>query len=374
MTGAVMAGLLTSGASAVDRPVFHKMDQPVAWLSYDDGKYLSVMTHYRGLERVTSVLCGTNVGGVPRPAKSGFELQWLQPLCSWTKYSEGNIQLEKFYRGWRESYVARATERLLRMVGFAPNATYKGTLLVDEYNQGLPQKWTLPSGDVPFIVAYMRNQFSQANIAPSATKPVLLLELIDANGTVSDDDSAFLNTYYDMAAIDDQDVHAFFTKADERKNDCFAATANAHTVGASVGEYIMAKTVDQLEKLELGKVGGLIVGLIASKLVYDYCKDPLTSLFTDVVRDANGHPVCADGTPVQLDHHKPQTCFSTISKVAAGGVVALVLSAVVWEFVEEAKANAAAEAACIACQAGDDSYQDGYDAPAVAPATAPAAA
>jgi hypothetical protein len=317
MIGAVMAGLLSGGVSAVVRPVFQKADQPVAWFKYDGGKYPWVMVYHPGLERVTNILCGTKINGAPQPAASAADLQGLQALCCWTKYSEGNIQLEKVYRGYRESYAAKATERVLSALGFAPNATYKGTLLVDEYVAGMPQNWVLRSEDVPYIVAYLRDNFIKAGIAPLAIKPVLLLEVIEANGSVSAEDSAFLNTYFDVVTADDQEARAFFTKAGERKNDCFAATASAHTVGATVGESIMASTVDKFEKLEIKKLGGVFLGGLMIALAPE-------------IRRLIVSPVA-------------EHLNSTRTKIIVGSVAALVLAVAAYEFMEEAKLNAAAE-------------------------------
>ena len=227
-----MAGLLTSSVFAVARPVFQKMDQSVAWFKYDGGKYPSVIVYSPALERVNLILCGTDINGAAQAISNPTDFEGLHALCCWTKYSECNIKLEKYARGYRETYAAKAAERLLGMLGFAPTTEYKGTLLVDEYATGMPQNWVLRSKDIPHVVTYLRENFIDAGIEPLAIKPVLLLELVEANGSVSAEDSAFLNTYYDVASTEDQDVRTFFAKAGERKNDCLSATVGAFTVGA----------------------------------------------------------------------------------------------------------------------------------------------
>jgi len=245
-------------------------------------------------------------------------LENMVVLSSTITYVDGPIKIERKYQGYREPYAAQLLEKTLRLVGVMPSEHYKGTILVDEYNQGLPMKWVLAKTS---DLTGLRKYFEKQGVVPADQKPLLLLQIANTKKSMSDVDQAFLNTYFTLLNPQDPAVRSFFADAQEYLSAAVSGGKDAKNICETMGENLFRKIIDEkVEGLEVKKLAGVGMGklitlgtLLASAMAYDIVKDTAAWKST---KDAIVNVFVSS----KEDGGKPTETFKIVAGVAGGAV------------------------------------------------------
>lgn len=295
LAAAVVSNCMGS-LGAKSRPEYTKIDQPfVFFKAIKGGKYPWMIKCHPGINQWETVLCGTEENGQARVLKNTADLAFLSPLSHSMKWADSGLELRKEFSGYREAYGAIALEVMFKTIGLMPDSQYKGTLLVDEYVQGLPMKFVLADNEhFKALKAYLLNHFSHRGIQPTdATelKPALFIEILDGSSLDSDDRS-FLDSYFDVIDAQDQNAKAFFEGAQKTLNDALDKTKDSKLIGEKVGEVLLRSMEKGMGKFEAEKMlimgVSFVVGGVVVKYVTDYISGKVKGGLDSVFRPRAG--------------------------------------------------------------------------------------
>lgn len=184
--------------------------------------------------------------------------------------------------GCRETVLEKCLEGFLKTIHLDPLSTYEGTLLIDEYRECLPMKWTFKNIEAFHQVKdYLQQKFAAFAIDPQAgdQKPLLLLSIKQGLQALETSDIEFLTKYYSLVDPEDEATKLFFKDFQEAINEAFNDTRDAKDIKESIGKQIMRLTEKQIGgslkirdivlvaivTLTVKKIGG-IIGSAPSKL------------------------------------------------------------------------------------------------------------
>jgi len=195
-----------------------------------------------------------------------------------------NKKVDRIYKGHRETRFEKFFEEFLKLIKLYPTNPYPGTLLVDEYLECLPMKWTFKDIEsFQAVKSYLQQKFIENNIAPLEEKPLLLISFKKSNQNFTADDINFLETYY--APLDPQNpsVKEFFkdhqTIIDDARND----TREAKNKNESIGEQLFRLTEKELGAGSL-KIRDILMVFIVIGLPAKFIKDQYKK-FTKVLTE-----------------------------------------------------------------------------------------
>ncbi len=268
---AVLAVFSVSGLVAAERPELVKTDQAVVFFKALKGdKYPMLLKLSPAENKMTIILCGTKTAnGKVKLAKKACELRDMVAIRNSVKSADGctQTQIDKKYEGYREAYAAIALTKLLMFAGLYPAEGYNGTVLVDEYVQGLPMKIVLSNmKQFAALKAYLIANFKNSNVVPATQKPLLLLEVLDKEAVLSDSDKAFLNTYFELLDPCNAAVKTFFDNAQKLQYDLMDKTKDAKVVAELFCEAQLRKMEELVSDFDTKKLAGVLTMLVAADI------------------------------------------------------------------------------------------------------------
>lgn len=328
---------------------FNTVGQPFLVLRYKEGwKYPVVMKGDPRCYRWDILLLGAHSDHYKenRLVKKSRDLENLAVLRSIENYIDGGygIKIDKQYQGSREAYAAIMLEKLLNFVGLGSSAGYKGTILADEYNDGLPMRWVLGSAsDVKGLSKY----FAKQDITPAANKPLLLLQILDKKSELGKEELDFLNSYFTLLDPKSPAVKAFFDGAEEYLAESAGGSKDAKNVLETSSDTFFRTVVDKYaEGLDAKKLAGVAFGaavFIGAALMKDEISDAIRG--TGAWKATRN--VFVDQVGVDKDN-KPVYAASNITKgivaTLGGAAVLFIAYKIVSEMLKSDDADFEAEA------------------------------
>lgn len=265
---------------------FNKVDQPFAIFKSNGGKYSWMQFCSPAYNQCNMMLC------TPK-------LNDLKPLRLFEKWADGGkgLQRDRKFQGYREPYIAQAFEAIFNALGLLTDTQYKGTVLVDEYNQGLPQKWVIRYSDVKPLISYLTGKLP-SEVTDETQKPFLLLKL-QGKGTLEDADLAFFEKYYNMLDEQDPAVIKFFDAANKTLSDLEQNTTDAKIVMDTMGDSFLRDLEGKTKEFDLKKLAVYFTGIVTTALVVKYLSGPVSDMFNEKVLGKKPAPKLA--TKEQID-------------------------------------------------------------------------
>ncbi|QQR49717.1 hypothetical protein IPF37_02640 [bacterium] len=165
-----------------------------------------------------------------------------------------------------------------------PDRTYNGTVLVDQYQTGMPMKFVLRNiEDFQNLRKYFEKHFRNMVMMPSK-KPLLVLEITESQDLfarrtlegLSDADIDFLETYFELADPTNPEVCKFFQRCQSDFIETMYRMPNdVKVVGRSLGEIVF----DDIEKKSIDfkavDAAGAVMTVVIGWLVFESCKNTL---------------------------------------------------------------------------------------------------
>lgn len=187
--------------------------EPFAVFKSVGAKYPYMLRYDPAENTFTSVMCGTNIDGSPRLAKTAQDLVELVPVRRTVKALDAGIQIDRKYDGFRESYIGCMIAGVLTLTGILPQEEYPGTFLVDELTDGIAMKWVLRNVDeFKAVRQYLENKIAEKGLT-FAKKPSLLIDIRKGGANLDASDYAFLNAYFTLVSPTDESTMEFYNKA-----------------------------------------------------------------------------------------------------------------------------------------------------------------
>lgn len=264
-----------------------RCDQRVTYFK-PHGKYPYLMTFNPAANQLDYVLCGCydkKINDI-RLVKSPSDFVTMTPVRFVQKILDHGVQIDKKYRGHRESSIGMFLEDFFKFFRLMPDESYQGTFLVDEYKTGAPHKWALRDyKDFVGLVAYLKIKFAEAKITP-INKPLLLLEFDDntALSQLTDEDIAFLNTYFILLDPHNSIVKEFYKTCQIAINDAIRDSANAKNVLESFGEMFMRQFESKNSDFKVKDLAVKATVFVASTLTVLLLIDLAKDWFVDPVK------------------------------------------------------------------------------------------
>ena len=270
-------------------PEYKNIDQSFVYFKAINGaKYPYMVKCQPSLNQVDMILCGTEQDGAFWLATNPSDLENLSVVRHTMKFADSGIQIDKKCPGYRDTVMAILLEGYLKAIGLMPSGEYKGTVLVDEYCQGLPMKWVLSSiNEFKALKTYLLKNFVAKNIVPAATKPLLLVEFVTAT-TLDTEDKAFLQTYFTLLDNNDQEAKTFFEQSQDKFDNIMEETKDAKVVAESLGEILMRKIETSSGDLEMKKIVAIVIGFVAGGICFKMFIDWVSGNIKDGVLNSLG--------------------------------------------------------------------------------------
>ncbi|MBD3273375.1 hypothetical protein GF385_03450 [Candidatus Dependentiae bacterium] len=195
-------------------------------------------------------------------------------LSEMTNIFSANIRMQKKYSGDRESKLGEGLANV-----FFSKDTYEGKILIDEYNKNMPMFWVLNNvEELRAIKKYLNKNVSLENkdlSFLSKEKPLLVLKVLNDPKLekLTENDTNFLNSYFNLFSLQDSEIKSFFEKAKEAMINRGFDMAHPRYKGESILESVFRQTEKQFKEFKAkdwAVVGGVF---IFSNLVYSELKD-----------------------------------------------------------------------------------------------------
>ncbi|MBX9830456.1 hypothetical protein K2X40_00720 [Candidatus Babeliales bacterium] len=287
---ALMAGRELSEES---RKQFKTLDQSFCFFkTISEDPYM--ITFYPGKNEIVTVACGTtDKAQGPRRAKKAADLENLVAIRNTVIFADPGLKLDQKFRGYRKTVVGKFLDDALKTISFLPDRKYSGSVLVDEYQTGMPMKWVLRDmQDFRAVRTYLEKKFDTM-VLPSK-KPLLVLEITDsldlfenARGLegLSQADVDFLETYFELADPANPEVCAFFKACQEIFMETQHKFSSPKVVGRSFGEIVFDAIEKRSDDFKAVDYAGAIIATLATMILFDSCKEALKSNVYDPVRN-----------------------------------------------------------------------------------------
>jgi hypothetical protein len=255
-----------------NRPELVTFDQEFVF--FNAGGKMPVMKKFHpGDRKLDVVLCGYSdqANGSIELSPSATDLAHLIPVQYTQKFPEigcCGAKVEETYEGFRESVVGKGLQSVLNLTGLLPLKNYKGALLVDEYQKGLPMKMIFPSAAYfKGFKTYFLAKSNECNVFPAETKPLLMLEILDTKEPLDDLDIDFLNSYYTVVDPKDELVKSFFKECNEQMNDILEATHEASPVKEGYTQQVVRGLEKEFKEFKVDKIAAKVTLYLASTVV-----------------------------------------------------------------------------------------------------------
>lgn len=235
-----------------------------------------MMKYHPGANEVQMYMCGTqDAGKAPRRLATAKDLRNLIVIRNQVFLADLNLQLDKKFVGYRESALARELEAFMAWVGVLSDKPYAGTLLVDEYAAGLPMKWVFNSNkELSSLLSYFTRNIQAKNITV-ASKPVLMLQFVQAGHKLSAKNREILEQYFTLAEYNAeamsfghyQDFCEFMVQAQKQLSDALSRYGKeTPTVGQTFGEIFYGSLEKEVKDFKTRELLGAIFGAYLVKL------------------------------------------------------------------------------------------------------------
>jgi hypothetical protein len=253
------------------------------------GKYPYTLTFLPGANQFNLVFCGCFDKSIDdvRLVKSAKDIETMVPFRYIQKMLDVNVQIDKKYRGQRESFGAQMLEHFFKLIHLMPNDSYSGTFLVDEYKNNNIMRWSLRNkSELKALEVYMTRNFAGQKYVPTQKVP-LFLEMEEGLDNLDADDLAFLGKYFELLDPQDQTVKDFFKAVQTSMGDAIRDSANAKNVQESFGEMAFRKIDGIFSELK-GK--DLAVAALVAVISF-VTVGVLTDVIKDEVKEKIGAPL-----------------------------------------------------------------------------------
>ncbi len=322
----------TLSADAIDQ--LNETFQGFNAFFYKEGyKYPGYINYNRGPGAlIISFMCGTNQDGRVFLAKDPEHLANLVPVRILIHEPQPNMKVDLKLEGYSETALGRAAYKLASAT-FFKKKEYKGTIIVDEYNAEHPKPFYFALGslqDFRGLKTYLAK-----NLTPRDVKPLLFLK-IDKQGAdeLSDDDKAFLTTYFTLLDPNNSTVKSFFIDADKNLFDAQKIFKDARPCGEKFGDLAMNSIEKVFGEFKYEKIAmiaaTLVIGGWGLKKMWETAKDKYTG--------KKSNPAYIDPfTYENKDNKKSLSSFMNGVKYATIGGISIATIALLATWIKEAQ-------------------------------------
>ncbi len=163
------------------------------------------------------------------------------------------------------------------------SSKYDGTLLADEYHQGLPMWWRLRNAkDAHELITYLRKEFQTDGLIPLSEKVFLYISFSHPNEKLLDEDTEFLNNYFTLIDSNQNNIVAAFIQNNNAMLREIRDSENCNPV--PVNETLLERALRILEKtinkLESRDITIIIIAAMAIYAVKVFQETPGSKPFT----------------------------------------------------------------------------------------------
>ena len=218
-----------------------KLDQPFCFFK-TGGKDPYVIKYNPATNQLSSIVCGyydknkDYLFHIKKPQ----DMENLVVLRSISFMADISKKVDQKYRGYRETVVGVYLEELLKTIRILPEREYNGTILIDEYVEGIPLKLVLKNKqDLQSITAYYKKHFKEKKISPLSKKPLLVIEFIKHDEKINPEDLEFFDKHFEISDTSDETVANLFERFQSSFFRVLDATKGAQNAAETFGEMAM---------------------------------------------------------------------------------------------------------------------------------------
>jgi hypothetical protein len=213
---------------------------------------------------------GSHVYRVSKPA----HIAELMPIRQTKLYIDGPVKIDEKFPGYREAYVARAFEDVLKAIKILPEHYYKGTPFVDQYRESMASKWVFNNAaEFSAFRSYLQPEFETADIlAKNLPKPVLILEVENMATPLSEDDYAFLNSYFTLCDLTNPVVKAFFINQQEQIIKAIAKIKDAKQVKEGFVDACFRQVESMTNEFKVKEMAVAAITAVVTAITIDIAK------------------------------------------------------------------------------------------------------
>ncbi len=243
--GTLFSGLIAAKESKKDaaslRPEYTQIDQSTCQFK-SFGK--PMMIHYNPAINELDVIvfgCLDSETNEIRQASKSKDLENLIPIRFTAKNVDTNVQIDRIYNGWRETYVGKFLEGTLQNLTLLPVRKHPGNPFIEiMLKEKTPSKIVLEDTEaLGYLVKHLQKAITKEGIEASETKPLMLIVFKKTNQIISDEDLNFLATYWEIVDQKDQNALKFFGNTQREINTAREDTTSAKNILDSNGEAFM---------------------------------------------------------------------------------------------------------------------------------------
>lgn len=226
---------------ATPRAEYAMLNQPICQFKAYGKPYM--LTYKPASNKFEVIVFGTQDQSSQsiKNVQNADDYEFLTPIRYTLKFVDNNIQIDKIYEGWRESYIGKGLEKSLKLLGMLPKNTYKGNPFVKNMLKNkIPTQLAFENTEtLSAFIRHLKHAVLAENITPANTdKPLLLIQFEEPNQIISQDDVLFLTTYWELVNPQDTLAVKFFNTMQDKINDARSTTSGAKTVGQSGTEIV----------------------------------------------------------------------------------------------------------------------------------------
>jgi len=269
-----------------DREEFKKVDQSFMFFK-TFGKCPYAMHYDPAINQLSYTFLGcldTKTENIVLPRK-GAQLATLIPVRFTQKFLDANVQIDRKYSGYRETFIGKSLEGGLKALGVMSDHQFEGSFMINEYKNAVPMKWVLRDmTDLKGLITYLKAKFTEENIVPTK-KPLLLLEIVNNTNALDAADLEFLNTYFEILDPLDSNVKAFFSACQDTLNDAMDVSKDAKYVLESFSEMVLRDIEKGDQEFKGKELAVKMVVLVAAAFTTALIVDVLTDLVIKPTRE-----------------------------------------------------------------------------------------
>lgn len=221
------------------------------------------------------------------------DISKLMPIRQTTLFIDGPVKIDVKFPGYRESYIARASEEVFKTIGFLPEHYFKGVPFVDQYLENMPSKWVFSNVEhFAAFRSYVQPLFEASELlSKNLPKPLLVLEVESAAKQLSSDDYVFLNRYFTLCDLTNPDVKAFFANCQEPINKAIAQIKDAKQVKEGFADACFRHFESLIKEGKAKDIGAAVVGGVLTAITMKLADRYLGKITTAAEEKINKHVV-----------------------------------------------------------------------------------
>lgn len=254
------------------------MDQPAGYF-----KSTNKWPYYWVVDPSTNSLKQILCGSYDQEAAANIEIKKPEQLAAISplRFSVMNIDQgtceDVRYQGYRDTMLGQLVEQLLKKIKVIPDRHFKGRLFIDEYEQGIPQKWVFATAqEFGYLRKYIQANFELHSINPLDVKPILALHILKNPTQLTAHDLSFLKTYFTVVDPTDKKVSSFFKKHEKSALKAISLLRKGFPIKQTFLEKEFHKIEERCKKFSMESY---IVMAVTAALTYVY-KDQIITWLT----------------------------------------------------------------------------------------------